>query len=265
MFRETEAEVFGDGEIQFRLVHQDLHRDQGVAIDVLGVMDGERVRLVRFNCFDHYPNYLYGPDEQAEPNWIDQTTEGDPLEWALEQIRQKLPRLIERAGYKELAERADSHSLATVVSDMEQTARKMIREQRETVIHDRGDVIFEAGPIRFGLNWRGSPSFGMGVAIHVLGDVGDEEHEMLAFDCFDRNAHYHYGPRLKNQRLYPDYTVTPDPLRWALDLLKGGKLAPMLERAGYADYAARLNPVTVAQKLAEVEKAALEMEAAHRK
>jgi hypothetical protein len=36
----------------------------------------------------------------------------------------------------------------------------------------------------------------------------------------------------------------------------------MLERAGYHDHAARLNPATIAQKVAEVESAAFEMRAA---
>ncbi len=52
----------------------------------------------------------------------------------------------------------------------------------------------------------------------------------------------------------------PDPLEWALDLLRYGKLSPMLERAGYADYAARLNPMTVAESVAEVTRVAKGME-----
>ena len=39
----------------------------------------------------------------------------------------------------------------------------------------------------------------------------------------------------------------------------------MLERAGYLDHAAGLNPSTLAEKLAEVESTALEMEAANAK
>ena len=260
---EGEPVIFGDGEVRFRLIHRDLHMDQGVTVDVLGEIDGEQVRLLRFNCSDHYPHYLYGPDDHAEPMWIDRTTEGDPLAWAFRQIRQRLPSLMERAGYKYLADRTDVLALATVLDDVEARARSMEKEDRETVVHNRGEVVLEAGPVRFGVEYRVVPGIGNGVGIHVLGDVGDEEHELLAFDCFDQNAHYHYGPRLKNQRFYFDYTVTPDPLRWTLDLLRGGKLAPMLERAGYPDHAARLNPVTVTQAVEELEVVALRVRASH--
>ena len=44
----------------------------------------------------------------------------------------------------------------------------------------------------------------------------------------------------------------PDPLRWALDLFKGGKLATMLSRAGYPDHAAGLKPSLLAEKGIEV-------------
>ena len=101
------------------------------------------------------------------------------------------------------------------------------------------------------------------MAIHVLGDVAGEELELLTFDCFERAPHYHYGPRAKNQRLYLDMTAVPDPLGWALDLFKGGKLGPMLDRAGYPDHAARLNPALVASAVSELETVSREMETAN--
>ena len=115
----------------------------------------------------------------------------------------------------------------------------------------------EAGSIRFGVENR-EP----GVSIHVLGDLDGEEKELLTFDCFDKDPHYHYGPRAKNQRLYIDTAAIPDSIRWAIDLFKGGKLAAMCERAGYRDHAARLNPTMIIQKVAEVESVALQMRAA---
>ena len=60
----------------------------------------------------------------------------------------------------------------------------------------------EAGPIRFGIEFRELGS-DRGIAMHVMGDVGDEEKELLTFDCFENDPHYHYGPRAKNQRLLP--------------------------------------------------------------
>ena len=75
-----------------------------------------------------------------------------------------------------------------------------------------------------------------------------------------RAPHYHYGPRAKNQRMYLDQTTSPDSLKWALDLLNVGKLGPMLEKAGYADHASRLNPTILLESLETVSQTALKMD-----
>jgi hypothetical protein len=83
--------------------------------------------------------------------------------------------------------------------------------------------------------------------------VAGQEIELLAFDCFRVNPHYHYGPRYKNERIFIDKTVVPDSLAWTLDLFKSGKLPAMLKRAGYPTIAAALDEDLVADKVREVE------------
>jgi hypothetical protein len=192
---------------------------------------------------------------------LDKTTERDPLDWSLRQLRERLPDMLARAGYDELASDLDADAVASAIdqTEAEAQAQRIAREGRAVVTHNRGDVIVEAGPVRFGIEYRELAN-DRGVAIHVLGDVGDEEVELLTFNCFEVAPHYHYGPRAKNQRRYLDKTAVPNSLEWALDLLRCGKLSPMLERAGYADYAERLNPLTVAESVAEVTRVAKGME-----
>jgi hypothetical protein len=48
------------------------------------------------------------------------------------------------------------------------------------------------------------------MSIHLLADVADQEIELIAFDCFRVNPHYHYGPRHKNERIFLDTTLVPD-------------------------------------------------------
>ena len=254
--------IIGDGPIKFGLEYRDELNDQGLCLHALGEVDGEDVEILRFDCFDHVPHYHYGPLKKNERLMLDKTTEGDPLEWTLDQLRTRLPEMYRRAGYDDLADSADADALSATLDEVSDKARQMSRDNRSTVVHNRGDVIVEAGPIRFGIEFR-ELGGDRGVAIHVLGDVGNEEHELLTFDCFEVAPHYHYGPRAKNQRLYLDMTTAPDPLRWALDLFRGGKLAPMLERAGYHDHAAGLKPSVIAAKLDEVESASLELQAAN--
>ena len=192
---------------------------------------------------------------------LDKTTERDPLDRSLRQLRERLPDMLARAGYDELASDLDADAVASAIdqTEAEAQAQRIAREGRAVVTHNRGDVIVEAGPVRFGIEYRELAN-DRGVAIHVLGDVGDEEVELLTFNCFEVAPHYHYGPRAKNQRRYLDKTAVPNSLEWALDLLRCGKLSPMLERAGYADYAERLNPLTVAESVAEVTRVAKGME-----
>ena len=255
-FRHSDPVFIGEGPIKFRLEFQDLLKDQGLIIQVLGQVEGEEVSLLQFYCFDHVPHYYYGPQERGDRMSIDQTTEGDPLEWSLWLLTNRLPSLIARAGFEQLADEIDIKVLEPTLTEMVETARTISGEQRSTALHNRGDVIVEAGPIRFGVENR-EP----GIAIHILGESDGEEKELLTFDCFDEDPHYHYGPRAKNQQLYLDTVAIPDSIRWAIDLFKSGKLALMLERAGYRHHAARLDPATIAQKVAEVESVALEMRA----
>ena len=254
----------GDGPISFSYAYRDQMSDQGVGINAWAEIDGKEVEVLRFDCFDHGPHYHYGPENRDERLMLDKTTEGDPLDWASGQLSERLPDMLRRAGYDNLAREVEAADLTGTLDELAAGTRKLAREGRKTVIHDRGDVIVEAGPIRFGIEFR-ELAGDRGVAIHVMGDIGDEEVELLTFDCFENAPHYHYGPQAKNQRMYMDTTAVPDPLRWALDLFKGGKLAPMLERAGYRDHAAGLNPAVLADGVASVESTALGMQTANAK
>ena len=255
--------IIGEDAIKFGVEYRDLLSDQGVCIHVLGdVSEDEEHELLRFDCFDHEPHYHYGPQKRNERLMLDKTTAGDSLDWTLQQIRSRLPEMIGRAGYSELAEAAGGIDLGDAMDELEAESHKLAVDGRSTVTHNRGDLILEAGPVRFGIEFRQFAN-DRGVAIHVLGDVEGEEMELLTFDCFERAPHYHYGPRAKNQRLYLDRTTVPDPLGWALDLFKGGKLGSMLDRAGYSDHASRLNPVLVADAVGELETQSRELESAN--
>ena len=128
----------------------------------------------------------------------------------------------------------------------------MDAKERNYTRHNRGDPVIEAGNIRFGLEMRTVEPDG-GPAIHVLADVADQEIELLAFDCFRINPHYHYGPRYKNERIFIDTTLVDDSLDWVLAQFKDGNLPAMIERAGYPTIAAGLDRALVARKVIEVE------------
>jgi hypothetical protein len=137
----------------------------------------------------------------------------------------------------------------------------------------------EAGVVRFGVEYRllddaiaaasateraaGSDSAGAasfddrGVSIHVFGQGDEGSLEYLRFDCFDEDPHYHYVSwRDKtNEMLHIDPVADGDPLRWALERIRT-RLPQMLERAGAAHIAERLDPCLLDRALPRVAEAA---------
>jgi hypothetical protein len=232
--------------------------DQGVCIQVVGNIDGKETELLRFDCFDNHPHYHYEPEKKNVRIMLDPTVAGNPIRWTMSQLRSRLPAMLAHAGYGDLAVQIDPSSLMQKLPEVEAKACEMALKGRNTVTHNRGTEIIEAGNIRFGLEMRTVGQDG-GIAIHVLGDAAGQEIELLAFDCFRTYPHYHYGPRAKNERIFWDTTLVPDAFRWTIDQFKAGKLRTMLERAGYPTIAAALDEDLIAAKLPEVETTAQAM------
>ena len=254
------------------------HSDQGVSIDVAADIDGKQTALLRFNCFDLERSYVYGPEnaELATPGRVgggmgihcrmDPVIDGNPIGWTIRTLGRKLPQMLEKAGYKKVVEATDMSAVRDLLPEVEACARETFSAKRNTVKHNRGTEIFEAGNIRFGLEMRRLMNGDGGLAVHVLADVGGskgktyiEETELLAFDCFWQNPHYHYGPRNKNHRTNWDLTIIDDPLEWTFEQFENRKLGAMIERAGYPGIAADLDPEQISAVLPAVKKRAFEM------
>jgi hypothetical protein len=257
------------------------HADQGVTIDVAADVAGKETTLLRFNCFDQEKSYVYGPEN---PNLgglpaaadggmgqlcrMDPIADGNPIGWTVKTLQKKLPKMLERAGYLQLAAATDLAEVGRVLPEVEACARELFAAKRNTVKHNRGTDIFEAGNIRFGLEMRRQAGGDGGLAVHVLADIGGskgrayvEETEILAFDCFWQAPHYHYGPRNKNHRIFWDKTLVEDPLGWVFEQFDNRKLGAMIERAGYPGIAADLDLEKIASVLPMVKKKAREMQA----
>lgn len=261
------------------------HADQGVSIDVAADVAGRETVLLRFNCFDIERSYIYGPEnpdlrivapamlgqaDRVSAGGIlcrmDPTTDGSPIGWTVRMLNTKLPRMLERAGYRAIASDINLAAVRRILPDVEACAWELAGSRRNTVKHNRGTDIFECGNIRFGLEMRRLPMGDGGLAIHVLGDIGGatrktyvEETELIAFDCFWDGAHYHYGPRNKNHRIYWDRTIVEEPLDWVFEQLENRRLKAMLERAGYPGVAADLDEDKVAAVLPALKRKAYEM------
>ena len=257
------------------------HADQGVSIAVAADVAGKETTLLRFNCFDFEKSYVYGPENSDLPDELPETlsgsskiyrmdpiADGNPIGWTIRTLETKLPKMLERAGYPQIAAATDDTKVRSILPEVEACARELFAAERNTVKHNRGTDIFEAGNIRFGLEMRRQAGGDGGLAVHVLTDIGGstgrsyvEETEILAFDCFWQAPHYHYGPRNKNHRIFWDKTLVEDPLGWVFEQFENRKLAAMIERAGYPGIAADLDLEKIASILPMVKKRAREMQA----
>jgi hypothetical protein len=281
------SERFTAGPLTFAVKHElwdgniHDHADQGVSIDVKADVAGRETTLLRFNCFDFEKSYVYGPENKElavdGPEMLggtaltnlyrmDATVDGNPIGWTIKAVGSKLPKMLQRAGYPAIAALIDMAEVQNVLPEVEACARELYATKRNTVKHNRGTDLFEAGNIRFGLEMRRLAMGDGGLAIHVLADIGGtpdkaytDETELLAFDHFWNGAHYHYGPRNKNHRIYWDRTLVENPLAWTLEQFESGKLRAMIERAGYPGVAADLDTDKIASVLPAMKKRALEM------
>jgi hypothetical protein len=265
------------------------HADQGVSIAVAAEVAGNETTLLLFNCFDQEKSYIYGPQNPdlellgpamlggAQPAAagatgqlyrMDPIADGNPIGWTIRTLETKLPKMLERAGYRHLAATVDMGAIRRVLPEVEAGARELFAAKRNTVKHNRGTHVFDVGNIRIGLEMRRLPIGDGGLAVHVLADIGGtkecsyvEETELLAFDCFWDGPHYHYGPRNKNHRIYWDKTLVDDPLGWVFEQFENRKLGAMIERAGYPGIAADLDLDKLASVLPTIKEQAREMEA----
>ena len=266
--------TFEAGNVCFAVQHElwdgniDDHSDQGVAILVIAQAGGKETMLLRFNCFDLERSYVYGPEHVNKLCRMDPTVDGNPIGWSVKQIRTRLPDMLRAAKYEDIAQKVDAQAVARTLAEVESTARVLFASGRNTVKHNRGTDMFEAGNFRFGLELRKQVGGDGGLAIHVLADLAGtpgrtymEETELLAFDCFREAPHYHYGPRNKNHRIFWDKTLVPDPLEWTLEQFKSGKLRDMIQQAGYPGVAADYDEDVVCAVLPALEKRAREMNA----
>ena len=82
--------------------------DRGVSLHVFSAGSAPQ-EFLRFDCFDEDPHYHYisWNAMSNEMLHLDPIADGDPLAWALERIRTRLPQRLARAGAADGAARVD--------------------------------------------------------------------------------------------------------------------------------------------------------------
>ncbi len=112
---------------------------------------------------------------------------------------------------------------------------------------------FEVGGVRIHVEYRRF-SGDQGPSVKVMGSMEGRLVQLLRFDCFDSDPHYHYDPdgRDDHRKLNPQ--EVPDPVAWTLAQLSGN-LASMVRTAGYDGIADRVDADAVSAAIPQVEAA----------
>ena len=79
-----------------------------------------------------------------------------------------------------------------------------------------------------------------GPSIKVFGDAGGGRVQLLRFDCFDDDPHYHYDPTGWNLKFSMDELTLGDPLEFSLTQI-GRHVSTMIEKAKFPEAAARVD------------------------
>jgi hypothetical protein len=115
-----------------------LFDDYGPTLHVYGADDA--IEHLRFDCFTNKPHYHYVREDGAVNIVcrIDQHAEGDPVEWTIGRLRDRLPEMLDYCGLTILADQVRSRheqiaAAVDGVAGLLREARQRARAERVTV------------------------------------------------------------------------------------------------------------------------------------
>ena len=113
------------------------------------------------------------------------------------------------------------------------------------------EKVFDVGGVELCVDQRNFGADG-GPSVRVYGEADGENIQLLRFDCFRKDPHYHYDPSGKNDQRHLDKASVPDSVAWTIEQL-GQNLVEMIHTAGYDSVAETVDQAAVAKVLPEVE------------
>jgi hypothetical protein len=202
------------------------------------------VQLLRFDCFEQGPHFHYDPEGKNNQLRMDKSKVQDPIAWSMDYLRGNVTSLICLAGYSALAEQLDEGTLTAALPTVEKALRESIPAEKSRL---------EASGLCFAVDYRQTGT-DRGPSLQVLGNVEGKTVQLLRFDCFDHEPHFHYDPDGKNNRIFLNKARVTDPIAWTMDYLCGN-VATLVRIAGYGALADRLDEGVLMAAMPSIEKA----------
>jgi hypothetical protein len=175
---------------------------------------------------------------------MDKANVSDPIAWSMDYLRGNVASLVRIAGYSALADRVDEAALTAALPTVEKALRDTVPAATPALA---------ASGLCFTVEYRNTRT-DRGPSLQVLGDVDGKRTQLLRFDCFEHEPHFHYDPDGKNNRIFMNTARVSDPIAWSMDYLRGN-FASLLRIAGYEKLASQIDEAALAGALPGVEKA----------
>ncbi|HEX9868918.1 MAG TPA: hypothetical protein VGC99_10050 [Candidatus Tectomicrobia bacterium] len=236
--------TIGVGGLRFNVRYSKTANDRGPSLRIYGDVEDKPVQLLRFDCFDQTPHFHYDPDGKNNQLRMDKSKVSDPIAWTMDYLQGNITSLVRVAGYGALADQLDEGQLCATLPTVEKALRDSIPVETPGL---------EASGLRFAVDYRNTRT-DRGPSLQVLGEVDGKPVQLLRFDCFEHEPHFHYDPDGKNNRIFLNKARVTDPIAWTIDYL-GGNFTSLVRIAGYGPLADRLNEQALTAALPGVEKA----------
>src|SRR5437588_179564 len=118
---------------------------------------------------------------------------------------------------------------------------------------EQGLMIGVSG-LSFNVRYANARTGDHGPSLRIYGDVEGKPVQLLRFDCFENEPHFHYDPDGKNNRILMNKTRASDPIAWTIDYLRGN-FTSLIRIAGYGKLADGLDETALTAALPGLEKA----------
>ena len=234
----------GVGGLRFHVSYRQGNTDRGPSLRIYGDVEGQPVQLLRFDCFEHEPHFHYDPEGKNNQLRMDKARVSDPITWTMDYLCGNITSLVRIAGYKALAEELDEGVLTAALPTVEKALRDSIPADMSGLT---------ASGLRFEVEYRNTRT-DRGPSLQILGDVDGQPVQLLRFDCFEHEPHFHYDPDGKDNRIFLNPTRAKDPVAWTIDYLCGN-ITSLVRIAGYGKLADQLDEAALMAALPGVEKA----------
>jgi hypothetical protein len=237
--------TIGVGALRFNVRYSNTRTgDRGPSLRVYGDVEGKPVQLLRFDCFEQDPHFHYDPDGKNNLLRMDKANVSDPIAWSMDYLRGNVASLVRIAGYGNLASEVDETALTAALPTVEKALRDSIPAEMSAMA---------ASGLCFTVEYRNTRT-DRGPSLQVLGEVDGKRTQLLRFDCFEHEPHFHYDPDGKNNRIFLNTARASDPIAWSMDYLRGN-FASLIRIAGYSKLADQLDEAALTAALPGVEKA----------